>query len=154
MKLLFVSRNIPHMMYGKLKDKYDIRLLEPCDTLDTPVSSHADMLVGLYDGRLIVTRPYYEKNAEEKGYYLSESGSWKHDRFIECRMSQELFADVLKQNVIHMLDNAKAGDFDTRRHFEAYEDFMLADEKEERQAMLAEPSEYDSTGSSNESDEA
>ena len=64
MKLLFVSRNIPQGIYNKLKDKYDIRLLEPCDTLDTPVSSHADMLVGLYDGRLIVTRPYYEKNAE------------------------------------------------------------------------------------------
>lgn len=63
MKLLFVSRNIPQGMFDKLKYKYDIRLLEPCETLDTPVSSHADMLAGLYDGRLIVTSAYYKKNA-------------------------------------------------------------------------------------------
>ena len=67
---------------------------------------------------------YMTYTPDEKGYYLSESGSGKHDRFIECRMSPELFADVLKQNLLHMLDNAKTGDYDSRKYFEAYEDFM------------------------------
>ena len=111
-----------------------------------------NMALRSFDVLLALSR-YMTYTPDEKGYYLSEYGSWKHDRFIECRMSQELFADVLKHNVIHMLDNAKAGDFDSRRSFEAYEGFMLADEEErERETRLAEPSEYDSTDSSNESD--
>ena len=50
-------------MAEKLSEKYDIRKLPPCDDLAAPVSKHADMLLGVVDGRLIVTRSYYEKNA-------------------------------------------------------------------------------------------
>ena len=49
-------------MADKLSDKYDIRKLPPCELLAEPVSKHADMLLGVLDGRLIVTRVYYEKN--------------------------------------------------------------------------------------------
>jgi hypothetical protein len=51
-------------MFGKLKDKYDVRLLAPCKRLDVPVCAHADMLVGSLDGRVIVTRSYYEENKD------------------------------------------------------------------------------------------
>ena len=50
-------------MTEKLSDKYDLRKLPPCDDLAKPVSKHADMLTGVLDGRLVVTRSYYEKNA-------------------------------------------------------------------------------------------
>lgn len=50
-------------MAEKLSEKYEIRKLPPCDDLAGPVSKHADMLTGVLDGRLIVTRSYYEKNA-------------------------------------------------------------------------------------------
>jgi hypothetical protein len=49
-------------MYGKLKDRYDIRLLAPCSRLDAPVRSHADMLVGMEGGHIIVTRSYFDEN--------------------------------------------------------------------------------------------
>lgn len=50
-------------MAEKLSEKYEIRKLPPCADLAEPVSKHADMLTGVLDGRLIVTRSYYEKNA-------------------------------------------------------------------------------------------
>lgn len=81
---------------------------------------------------------------EEKGYYLSELMSYKHDKFVECRMSHEFFSDVLKQNLLHMLDNAKAGDYNSTGYYEAYEYFMEADERE-REAKLAEPTENEGT---------
>lgn len=86
---------------------------------------------------------YMTYTPDEKGYYLSESAAYKHDRFIECRMSQEFFADVLKQNVLHMLDNAKVGDYDSVRHFFCYEAFTFADEEE---AKLAESSDNEEPG--------
>lgn len=63
-KILFVSSDLPAVMAEKLSEKYEIRLLSPCDDLAAPVSKHADMLLGVLDGRLIVTRSYYEKNSE------------------------------------------------------------------------------------------
>ncbi|QUC66916.1 helix-turn-helix transcriptional regulator [Aristaeella hokkaidonensis] len=81
---------------------------------------------------------------EEKGYYLSELMSYKDDKFIECRMSHEFFSDVLKQNLLHMLDNAKAGDYSSTGYYEAYEDFMEVVERE-REAKLAEPTENEGT---------
>ena len=62
-KILFISSDLPSVMADKLSQKYEIRLLPPCDDLAAPVSKHADMLLGVVDGRLIVTRSYYEKNA-------------------------------------------------------------------------------------------
>ncbi|MBQ7699407.1 MAG: hypothetical protein IJT49_03580 [Clostridia bacterium] len=50
-------------MADKLSDKYRIIKLQPCADLAEPVSKHADMLLGSLDGRLVVTRSYYEKNA-------------------------------------------------------------------------------------------
>ena len=64
MKILFVSRDIPKGMYDILKDKYNIRLMRPCERLDLPVCTHADMILGVVDGGAIVTREYYEKNAD------------------------------------------------------------------------------------------
>ena len=49
-------------MAEKLSEKYEIRHLSPCDDLAAPVSKHADMLLGAVDGRLVVTRSYFEKN--------------------------------------------------------------------------------------------
>ena len=62
-KILFVSRYAAPVT-EPLAEKYDIRYLAPCDALDGPVSSHADMLVGVLDGRLLVTRSYYDRNRE------------------------------------------------------------------------------------------
>ena len=104
-----------------------------------------DMAFRSHDVLVALSR-YMTYTPEDKGYYLSEQGFQKRDRFVECRMSQELFVDVLKQNLIHMIDNAKAGDYDATRHFEAYEDFTFADEID---AKLAEPSDYDDPGSTN-----
>lgn len=61
--ILFVNSDLPFYMAEKLSEKYEIRKLPPCDDLAKPVSKHADMLLGSLDGRLVVTRPYYEKNA-------------------------------------------------------------------------------------------
>ncbi len=63
-KILFVSSDIPDIMAEKLSEKYEIRLLPPCADLAEPVSKHADMLLGSLDGRLVVTRAYFEKNKE------------------------------------------------------------------------------------------
>ena len=79
---------------------------------------------------------YMTYTPEEKGYYLSETGTSQQDRFIECRMSPEFYADVLRQNMLHMIDNAKAGNY-SHRIFEAYEDFPFA---HETGAKLAESS--------------
>lgn len=89
---------------------------------------------------LIALSRYMTFTPENKGYYLSEIGTRERDRFIECRMSQELFVDVLKQNLLHMADNAKAGDYDAVRGFEAYEDFTFTDEIH---AKLAESSDHE-----------
>lgn len=62
-KILFISENAPDEMLGALRAEYEIRKLPPCDTLDRPVACHADMLVGVYCGRAVVSRPYFEKNA-------------------------------------------------------------------------------------------
>ena len=70
---------------------------------------------------------YMTYTPEEKGYFLSEMGTNQKGRFIECRMSPEFYADVLRQNMLHMIDNAKSGNY-SNRNFEAYEDFTFADE--------------------------
>ena len=98
-----------------------------------------DMALRSHDLMVALSR-YMTYTPEDKGYYLSGTGYQKRDRFVECRMSQELFVDVLKQNLIHMIDNAKAGDYDANRIFAAYEDFFLDDEID---AKLAEPSDYE-----------
>ena len=89
---------------------------------------------------LIALSRYMTYTPADKGYYLSESGSYEHGKLIECRMSQELFGDVLKQNILHMAENAKAGNYNATRYFEAYADFAFDDELD---AKLAEPSEPD-----------
>lgn len=100
---------------------------------------------------LIALSRYMSYEPEEKGYYLSELMAYKHKKFVECRMSQEFFSDVLKQNLLHMLDNAKAGDYDSRGYYEAYEYFMETDEREE--ARLAETSQVNElTGESKDTD--
>ncbi len=63
-KILFISEDAPDEMLGALAAEYEIRKLPPCDTLDRPVACHADMLVGVYCGRAVVSRPYFEKNTE------------------------------------------------------------------------------------------
>lgn len=63
MKSLFISSDIPAEIEAALSGKYKVIKLPPCADLDTPVSKHADMLLGSIDGRLVVTRSYYEKNA-------------------------------------------------------------------------------------------
>ena len=63
-KILFVSSDIPDIMAEKLSEKYEIRLLPPCGALASPVSKHADMLAGLLDKRIVLTRGYFEENKD------------------------------------------------------------------------------------------
>lgn len=62
--ILFINSDLPAAIEEKLSEKYEIRKLPPCDALPSPVSKHADMLLGVLDGRLIVTRFYYEKSRD------------------------------------------------------------------------------------------
>ena len=84
---------------------------------------------------------YMTYTPEEKGYFLSEMGTNQNGQFIECRMSPEFYADVLRQNMLHMIDNAKTGDY-SYRIFGTYEDFTFADEIN---AKLAESSDHEGT---------
>lgn len=78
----------------------------------------------------------------EKGYYLSESATYEHDRFIECRMSQQFYFNVLGQNLLQVLIDAKRKDYSTRKHYEAIEDFYIPFEEDDDETQMAEPSEY------------
>ena len=61
-KILFISEDAPDKMLLPLGGAYEIRKLPPCSALDRPVACHADMLVGTYRGKIVLSRPYYEKN--------------------------------------------------------------------------------------------
>lgn len=61
-KILFISSAAPDVIRSALAEKYEIRKLPPCADLPSPVASHADMLVGVIDGRPVVTRAYYREN--------------------------------------------------------------------------------------------
>ncbi len=63
-KILFLSSGVPDTVTETLSDKFEIRKLPPCPELDGPVSTHADMLLGVLDGRIVVTRSYFEENKE------------------------------------------------------------------------------------------
>lgn len=62
MKSLFISSDIPAEIEAALSGKYKVIKLPPCTDLAEPVSKHADMLLGSIDGRLVLTRSYYEDN--------------------------------------------------------------------------------------------
>ena len=85
---------------------------------------------------------YMSFRPREKGYFLSEVKTNDKEPLIECHMSQSLYFSVLGQNLLHVLNDARRRDYDTRRRYEAVEDFTLADEINEA-VKLAEPSEYD-----------
>ena len=87
-------------------------------------------------GRYMSFRP------KGKGYFLSEIMTDDNDPLIECHMSPPLYFSVLGQNLLHVLNDARRRDFDTRRIYEAVEEFTFADEINER-IKLAESSEYE-----------
>ena len=87
-------------------------------------------------GRYMSFRP------KGKGYYLSEVKTDDEDPLIECHMSQPLYFSVLGQNLLQVLNDARRRDFDTRRRYEAMEDFTFADEINGN-IKLAESSEYE-----------
>ena len=82
-------------------------------------------------GRYMSFRP------KGKGYYLSEVKTDDDEALIECHMSHPLYFNVLGQNLLHVLNDARRRDYDTRRYYEAVEEFTL------RTDWLAEPSEFD-----------
>ena len=82
-------------------------------------------------GRYMSFRP------KGKGYFLSEERTDDNEALIECHMSHPLYFSVLGQNLLHVLNDARRRDYDTRRYYEAVEEFTL------RTDWLAEPSEFD-----------
>ena len=83
-------------------------------------------------GRYMSFRP------KGKGYFLSEERTDDDKALIECHMSHPLYFNVLGQNLLHVLDDARRRDYGTRRYYEAVEEFTL------RTDWLAEePSEYE-----------
>ncbi len=109
-------------------------------------SRSMDMVKGLnlalcYPYVLDALGRYMSFRPREKGYFLSEVKTDDNDPLIECHMSQSLYFNVLGQNLLHVLNDARRRDYDTRRRYEAVEDFTFADEINET-AKLAEPSEY------------
>ena len=87
-------------------------------------------------GRYMSFRP------KNKGYYLSEVKTDDEDPLIECHMSHSLYFSVLGQNLLHVLNDARRRDYDTRRYYQAVEEFTFADEIY-KQNNLAEPTEYE-----------
>ena len=77
-----------------------------------------------------------------KGYFLSEIKTDDEDPLIECHMSHSLYFSVLGQNLLHVLNDARRRDYDTRRYYEAVEEFTFPDEINAR-IQLAEPTEYE-----------
>ena len=63
-KILFLSSGVPDAVTETLSDKFEIRKLPPCPELAGPVSTHADMLLGVLDGRIVVTRSYFDGNKD------------------------------------------------------------------------------------------
>ncbi len=85
-------------------------------------------------GRYMSFRP------KGKGYFLSEKMTNDDDPLIECHMSQSLYFNVLGQNLLHVLNDARRRDYETRRHYEAVEEFTFVDDE---RLKLAEPSEFE-----------
>jgi len=83
---------------------------------------------------------YMGYSARKKGYYMSETVR-KKGSFVDCTMSEELFESVLAQNLLHVLDQVKAGEHEVN-YFSALEDFE--DYTEERK--FAEPTAKKGTG--------
>lgn len=80
---------------------------------------------------------------KEKGYYLSETATYEHDRFIECRMSHMLYFNVLGQNLLQVLNDARRRDYSSRIQYGALDDFIDFIEESENEHELAEPSGFD-----------
>lgn len=80
---------------------------------------------------------YMAYSAHKKGYYMS-SVAQRKGSFVKCTMSEELFENVLGQNLIHVMDQVKRGDH-TADYFGALEDF----EGYTDGRKLAEPSEFE-----------
>lgn len=62
MKKLVVGGHIRRSISDKLVHEHELVLLEPCERLDKPVASHADMQILCIDDNVIVTRSVYENN--------------------------------------------------------------------------------------------
>ena len=119
-----------------LKDFYEYQSIEKMKGVNRALSSRF-VLDAL--GRYMSFRP------KEQGYYLSETATREHSRFIECRMSQQLFFNVLGQNLLQVLNEARRLDHEKRRHYEVLEDFIdpVDEDEDEDEPKLAEPSEYE-----------
>ncbi len=76
-----------------------------------------------------------------KGYYLSELHSYNKEHLLDCRMSEALYFNVLGQNLLHMLNEARNQDHSIRRHYEALDDFFVT--LKEEGTKMAEFSEYE-----------
>ena len=83
---------------------------------------------------------YMAHTAKKKGYYISDTVRRKGS-FIDCTMSEELFENVLGQNLLHVLDRVKTGDRSSD-YFSALEDF----ERYSDERKLAEPTDYEGAG--------
>ncbi len=89
---------------------------------------------------------YMAHTAKKKGYYISDTVRRKGS-FIECTMSEELFENVLGQNLLQVMDRAKSGDRSSD-YFSALEDF----ERYTEEPRCAEPTGYKGVGDHAEKD--
>lgn len=63
MKKIVVGGHMRRSILGGLAREHELVLIEPCERLDKPVASHADMQILCIGDKIIVTRSVYEKNA-------------------------------------------------------------------------------------------
>ncbi|MBO4355371.1 MAG: hypothetical protein J5850_00765 [Clostridia bacterium] len=62
---LFVSERAEKQITdNNLNETFDVRYLRPYERLDTPVASHADMLIERIDDSLITYKEYYDNNPD------------------------------------------------------------------------------------------
>lgn len=117
-----------------LKDFYESQPIRKVKSLNLAVSSPYV---------LDAIARYMSFRPKEQGYYLSETATREHSNFIECRMSQQLYFNVLGQNLLQVLNEARRQDHGRRRLFEVQEDFIDPAYEEEEEPKLAEPSEFE-----------
>ena len=60
-----------------------------------------------------------------KGYYLSERAVYDEEHLLDCRMSESLYFNVLGQNLLHTLVEARRKDHRLRSHFDAVSEFAI-----------------------------
>lgn len=89
---------------------------------------------------------YMSFTPREKGYYLSELQVYDKEHLLDCRMSESLYFNVLGQNLLQTLIEARRQDHHLRTYFDAASDFMTSLSGEEvKMAESSSCNEYEET---------